>query len=616
MRLPHLLIAVLVLAGAAQGATAVELTDPYDVLERHYEAIGGLERLKAERSSHVEAIFRMAGLEGVIEQWNETPGKHRMELDLQVFRQVEGDNGEFAWEVDQNGKLQVVRDEASLIRRELSLRQESFEHRDPESEVFDVTLEGTESVDGVECYVVRTTNTLNDDHGVEFINTSTFFVEKTVTTSPHGEMHTTYSDYRPVNGVQRSFFQDMESLPVGQKQAIEITSYEVDVEIDPALFEPPGEDVKDYRFVDGDAAIGVPFRYIERHLFLMVTIDCSTSLWALDTGASITVIDEGYALALGLEPEGEMKGQGAGNVVEVSFVNLPPFRLQGIEFEAQTAASVAISDLFRRTSGMEIGGILGYDFLSRFVTRVDYANETLDFYDPATFEYDGDGVVLDAPLRSHTFTVPATVDGAHGGLWSVDLGASGTAFHFPYADEHGLRERPSIEAVGFGAGGRMARLHQRFEAFELAGFTIDDPWLSVPPAEVAGALGASDVTGNLGNSIFEHFVLYLDYERQQVIVEKGDHFDAHSAHDMCGLSVWQPEGVPAVLFVAPGTPAEEAGFAEGDVIRTINGIGVDAFGGVIAIRQLLRAEAGTVYSVGISRDGKRMEFTLELRELL
>ena len=46
--------------------------------------------------------------------------------------------------------------------------------------------------------------------------------------------------------------------------------------------------------------------------------------------------------------------------------------------------------------------------------------------------------------------------------------------------------------------------------------------IGIPPGELVGAFGSVEISGNLGNSFFRRFVLYLDYERQEVIFERGE----------------------------------------------------------------------------------------------
>ena len=358
-------------------------------------------------------------------------------------------------------------------------------------------------------------------------------------------------------------------------------------------------------------------RFHENHIYVIVEMGGRTSLWILDSGASSTCIDDGFADELGLERRGSFEGVGAGSTVTVSFVALPAFRVGGIEFISQKAVSINIAPLFEKTSDLEISGILGYDFLSRFVTRIDYAAQELTFYDPEQFEYSGDGTIVEAMLVGNTFTVPVSVDGESAGRWSVDLGASGESFHYPFAAEHGLLERDGVDRMAFGAGGSIEKRGVLFDTIELAGFTVGRPAIGMPKQDLVGAFGRSEVSGNLGNALFRRFVLYLDYARQEVIVERGEDFERHVPLDRSGIQVWRPEpGIIGVLFVAPGTPAADAGFTEGDVVTAVNGIPVELFAGLSALRELLRGEPGARYDFEVIRDGQTQSITIELAKLL
>ncbi|MCK4512325.1 PDZ domain-containing protein, partial [bacterium] len=107
----------------------------------------------------------------------------------------------------------------------------------------------------------------------------------------------------------------------------------------------------------------------------------------------------------------------------------------------------------------------------------------------------------------------------------------------------------------------------------------------------------------------------LDYENQQVVVEKGDDFGTEFPWDRSGLQLWRPVETCEVLYASPGTPAEEAGFQEGDAVLSINGIDVDHFAGLLSLRAMFREEPGTEYVFEVERDGKREELRLVLRDL-
>ncbi len=605
----------LVLLTAPACVTAQEdLTDPYEIFARHYEAVGGLDRFKAEKTSHFEGKVSIFGMEGMVRQWDQHPNKKRQELELPVFAYVTGDNGEFSWVVDQNGKLQIQKDETTLKKRQVEALLADYDYLNPDSEVFTLTCEGVEPVGDEDCYVVRIANNISETVRKVYFRKSDFYEAKSVIIEPDHEMHTINSDFREVDGKIIPFRHEVEILPIGQSQTVEITLYESNIEIDPSLFEPPEEEPEDFRFVEGTSAEDIPFEYLGDHIYLDVTINCEKRRWCLDSGAAITVIDSAFAAELGLEPKGETKGYGAGKTVRLAFIEIPAFTLEGIEFNAQQAAALSIAGLFKK-GGIEVAGILGYDFLSRFVTRIDFANRKISFYHPGGFNYSGPGQVIEAPLENNLFHLPMTVDDQYSGVWALDIGAGGGSFFYPFAEEHGFLDEKGLEGLAGGAGGYFKIRVSEFESVELGGFVLTNQLLSMPLGE-GGVLGSRDGAGILGNSILRHFVLYLDYERQQVILEKGVDFGRDFPRGKSGLGIqMNDDDDMQVLYVSPGTPAEKAGFEPDDIVTSINGIAVEHLAGLLAVKELFEAEAGTEYTIGIIRDGKAMTVGLTLEDL-
>lgn len=591
------------------------LADPYEILAKQYEAMGGLERLKAEKTSYSESTIKISGMEGTVKSWSESPLKSRQELDLGILKQTSGDNGDVNWTVDVNGKLQYNKDEETLKRRKIAKLLKEYDHLNRDSENFVVTFEGIEKVGEVDCYIVRITNNINNDTSLSYINTSTSLEEKSVGKQPDGESHSVMSDYRDIDGLMVPFKVDIEQLPVGQKILVQVTEYKSNPEIDPALFEPPEEDVEDFEFTHGNSAENVPFKFIENHIYITVNIGGKERDWILDTGAGMSVIDSVYAIEAGLKLEGEMKGSGAGNTVNFTFTNIPEYSIPGLKMHSQTAAVLNVVNILKKF-GTEASGILGYDFLSRFITRIDYANETISFYHPEHFQYKGDGTIIDAPLKGNCFTVPVTVDGKFTGRWNFDTGASSCGFHYPFAEANNMQALKGIEKMGFGAGGSFMERNVEFNTIEFAGHTLTEPLLDVPLEKGAGAFSGGELIGNLGSTLMRHFVIYLNYKDQQLIVEKGDDFDKVFPRDKSGLQlIISDDDRFEVIFVAPGTPADKAGFETGDIVKSINGIDAEYLDGLIAVRKMLKGNAGTEFVFAIERDGAQKDIKLKLRDL-
>lgn len=608
-----LIIYIIFMAQVLTAAAALTV-DPYEVYFRYYKAIGGLEKIKKQESLYYEAKIIVSGLQGTMKEWIDYTSLHwASDIDLQVYRQRRGFNGSTAWIVDTNNKLQVQKDAISEKKRRLRKHMERLAFLDRESPLFKLTYKGREKIAGQDCHVLQLTNTINNDILIEYFHTGNNLKMKSILKDGDGEEHTLYSDYRPVKGILRPFSRDITVLPSGQKQEIRVLKYEIDTPLSAEIFNPPAKDAADFVFTKGKSAGNIPFEFIENHIYLKVTIKGKKGLWILDSGAAISVMDFDYARQIGLEPAGRLRGQGAGNRVDLSFVTMPAYSLPGIRFEPQKIGCLNLKQIVSRFLGFDIAGILGYDFLSRFVTRIDYAAGKLSFYHPDYFVYKGAGRSVTAPLRGNLHSLPLTVDGKYSGLWALDLGANGLSFHHPYAMEHNLPALKGIETMAAGAGGMIKEKAVRFSSIELAGFVVSKPRISFPVEEVTGGFSSGEFIGNAGNTLFRHFILYLDYKNQQVIVEKGADFDRDFPENNSGLwLIVNDRGGYEVLYIIPGSAAEKAGFRKGDIVKSIAGKDAAAYPSLVKLRELFYREPGTTYAVEVERQGKLEKLSLIL----
>lgn len=83
-----------------------------------------------------------------------------------------------------------------------------------------------------------------------------------------------------------------------------------------------------------------------------------------------------------------------------------------------------------------------------------------------------------------------------------------------------------------------------------------------------------------------------------------------------GIGVWlkEKESGLTIVSVLPSTPAVEAGLAEGDVIRTIDGEPVGTFTSDEAVARIKGPE-GTEVALGIERGGEELDFEITREEI-
>ncbi|MEO7971379.1 MAG: hypothetical protein ABI698_08775, partial [bacterium] len=98
----------------------------------------------------------------------------------------------------------------------------------------------------------------------------------------------------------------------------------------------------------------------------------------LDTGAAASYFDARQAKTLGLGVQGESK-----KVV----INFPGVTLRNQTFSIQPLG-------FWIYDGHAVDGMLGYDFISRFVIEINYANKTINLFEPHSYKHSGAGEVI------------------------------------------------------------------------------------------------------------------------------------------------------------------------------------------------------------------------------
>ena len=159
------ILGTLILPIFAGGNTKGYLSDPRKILKKHYEAIGGLEKLKAERTIYTEGTVTLegTGLQGTFKRWEASLIRNREELDLKVTKEILGDNDEFSWVVDGNGNMLIHKDERTLKERKIKVLLSKYEQLNPESPYFNLNFEGVQKLGEIDCYAIRMTNTINDD---------------------------------------------------------------------------------------------------------------------------------------------------------------------------------------------------------------------------------------------------------------------------------------------------------------------------------------------------------------------------------------------------------------------------------------------------------------------
>lgn len=327
--------------------------------------------------------------------------------------------------------------------------------------------------------------------------------------------------------------------------------------------------------------VELPFALLNNHVHVEVCHGLRPLSFVLDTGAPMSILDLNVSRQLGIPPQARMQARGAGaSMVDAARLGTQRVVIPGAGVAVPIDTAIDFSGI-TSTEGTPIDGVLGADFIRRFVVEVDYHQQRLTLHDPTAFKYDGTGEAVPITFLGNYIQTRASLSLADGtdldALLLVDVGSSlGLALAQPFVEAHGLRARvgPTVRRpMGRGVGGVTTADVGRIESLRLGDVVIRRPVTGLHHADGGVLASTRQGDGNLGADILRRFVVYLDYARSRLILERHAGTDEPFETDMSGLSFsLQTDGAGLVVdFVVPESPAAVAGIQPGDVITQIDG---------------------------------------------
>jgi len=371
---------------------------------------------------------------------------------------------------------------------------------------------------------------------------------------------------------------------------------------------------------------GIPFEITSNKPFVQVTLNGSAPQWfILDTGcAGGSVIAKECADRLGLthgQDDAQHLGAGQGVAVGISRAGSTLF---GLGADTLRAAEPRVFTLAHVSpyEGRRVDGLLGEDFLRRYVVRIDYEKRELRVQDPGNFVPDPKSIVVPITILGGLAVADGSVKLRDGttipGHFIIDTGVRTTLILFhPFAVAHGLLDQPGnlLDAtVGGGAGGETRGDIGRLAALSLGPSTFDRPH-AIYSRDTVGVFASPDLDGIVGGELLRHGVVTFDYPHERILIDPYPNPAAFD-YDMSGLFlVAQGDDFARIvaISVTKGTPASEAGMVAGDEIRAIDGIRAPALS-LERAREMLRKPGA--HRLELTRDGKSVQVTVKARRLV
>jgi hypothetical protein len=546
------------------------------LLDRWAQSLGGRERLEQVRNSYLYATTSEGGLKGTLQEWSASDGRYRRRYErIGVDSTLTVYNGKQAWLRDWNGYVHTLEGaDLKSVVTDACVKSCSF----PVGRGLTGKVELLGEDESKTLQVLR----LRPDSGREvtfYIDRLTFLPVRSERRNEDSEQITYYSDWRDVEGVKVPFTIRQSSGDPRYDLTMSVVNVTFNLDdIDEAFWKPSGS-AFDSRIGRGEGA----FKTNNNFILLQGTINGSKPLWFLfDTGASMTVINKDRAKELGIPLHGELQVGTSASSTGLSIARGVSLNVSGAEVVNQTVGAVSLK-LFEMGLGLPIGGILGFDFISRFIVGVDSVQRTIRFYSPKTFGYTGNGKIIPFTLEGGRPFVTARLglgDRELDSRLEIDTGETRTVFlNSPFVKENGLLPGPGRQKVS-GAEATSTNyvnslnVNARLKRLQIGPFEIQDVPAGLSLAE-GGFVSNPDYSGLLGNAILNRFRVILDYARRQMILEPaGDLHRPFPPRRTFGALIIA-EGERLDLFriarVTPGSPADQSGLRAGDVVASMNG---------------------------------------------
>lgn len=384
----------------------------------------------------------------------------------------------------------------------------------------------------------------------------------------------------------------------------------------------------------------------------------------LDSGVSSPILfnlTEQDSIQINNVSEITLRGLGEGEPIKALKSKENVFKIGDAKNFNQSLYVVLDKDLnFSTSLGIPIHGIIGYDLFKDFVVEVNYSSGFFKLYNPNNYTYrpskkketmplsiNGKKAFVDGVVtRDDDSEVPVKL--------LVDTGSSDALwlFHDP---EKGLEipENNYEDFLGKGLSGNIFGKRTKVNGMRIGSFQLNEAKVAFPYRESFGNVkDFGDRNGSVGGEVLKRFNIVFDYPRNKITLAKNGNFSKPFHYNLAGIdlqhngvryiarSLTDARGVvkleeknfgnvqilmenrtrlslvPEIIVsgIRAGSPAEEAGLKEGDVILAVNGKRVHDYK-LQEILQMLNQKEGKKVRVQIERYSKDLLFTFVLKDI-
>ncbi len=492
----------------------VNATDINDLISKE-----DADKIEAITSTRAVGKIQMGGMTGEVEIQFAAPDKIRMSTDFGFLKMSQAYDGNTAWLNDQNNQIMELTggEKRSLVN---AAYLTGMSYCLPDRMKADIEYQ-RDTIIGDSDYSIFTASPAAGDTLLLYFSNKHRHLEIVGEKLDEIMIYTYMSDFRLIDDLEMPFTYDSRASAPEFNSTIKLSRIETNVPIDDTVFSMNDKLETDLYYPDDVDSVVVPFYYYNDHIFIEVSVNGNKKVYfILDSGAGANVLDSNYAVHLGLERLGGIPAKGIAGYESVAFAKIDSLSIGHLRLGGGLAAVVNLKSLSMRLPG-ELGGLIGYDLLSKLPFKIRYETHELLFYRPDRFSPPDSIYAIDFELMLKAPLISA-VYGDISGKFLIDLGNPfGLMLHRAFVEKYNLKETFSdIKEMG----GKVGGIGGKSEAYAATGanLLIGTAEIEHPPVMVVeagrGFTESSTVDGNIGNQLLRNFSILMDYSKKKIYI--------------------------------------------------------------------------------------------------
>ena len=395
------------------------------------------------------------------------------------------------------------------------------------------------------------------------------------------------------------------------------------------MFKPVSAQFIGFEILNRSGRTTFAFEKVNNLIIIPVTLNDRLPLnFILDSGVRTTILtDREISDVINISYDRVITIGGAGQIRELNayLASNVSLSMPGISGVGQSLIVLEEDYLELRSHlGMNVHGIIGYEFFNHFVVRIDYDRKLITVFDPDTFKpgrrFSGIPFTIEQG-RPYIYTTITQYDGTViNPKLLIDSGAShGLLLETDTNPEIVLPEERLETIIGWGLGGELSGYLGRVRSLAVDDFLFRDVLVSFTNGhtntELARATGRN---GSVGGELLSRFTVVFDYPGNMLYLRKNRTFSFPFDFNLVGIDILatgSDYNTFRIINVIKDSPAYEAGVRKDDIVLAVNWKHSTDLS-ITEINNMLRTGSGRKMSLTLFRNDEVIRVSFRLRRLI